>query len=661
MRRDSLIAAVLLLLTFAAFARVTRCDFVSYDDQLYVTDNPIVRAGLSLQGLHWALTTDHTGYWHPLTWLSLMLDASLFGADNAAGFHLTNLALHALNVLLVLALFRALTGDALRSAIVAALWAVHPLRTESVAWVAERKDVLTASLGLLTLLAYVAYARRPSLGRYLGVALLFALTLAAKPMLVTLPCLMLLFDYWPLRRLNLGNLPPPPTSNSLPASPPPLTRVNLEKIPLLALSATIAYATVVAQTASNSMADLDQVPLLHRLAYASLAYATYLLNHVRFENLAVLYPLPRTIPLVPTFTAVAIILAASIVALARARAWPWLAVGWFWFVGTLLPTSGLFQSGEQALADRYAYFPSLGLFLAVGWAIPAAWFHRRVARLVGLVSLALVLVVLTGFTHRQVGFWSDSESLFARSLAVTAGHARAHVGLAQALRLRGDIDGAADQLQKALLLRPRDAQTLNNLANLVALRGQYDRAIALLGEALAIDPRYAQAWSNLGNMLLAKGDNAAAAERFRSAIAIDPHMYVAHHNLGLALARQHQPQLALDAFTAALDLRANLVPSLIGQGDALLALDRPAQAADAFRRALAADAQSLPGTLGLAGAMEKLARPAEAAKLYQQALRLAVAAGAPSAAQTARDAIQRLSAPHMPQSQPSPSPASAPR
>lgn len=427
-----LLLTALGLLTLTAFLPSLGNGFVNLDDGIYVTGNPMVKKGLTGEGFAWAWTANVANNWHPLTVLSHMLDCTLFGL-NAAGHHGTSLLLHMANVLLLFEVLRRMTGAPWRSAAVAGLFAVHPLHVESVAWVAERKDVLSAFFWILAMGVWSRYARQPSVGRYLLVALMMTLGLMAKPMVVTLPFALLLLDVWPLRRMRTGWL-------------------IVEKLPLLALSAAASLVTIRYQT--TSLVPLEILPWRVRLANAAISYAVYLGKTVLPRKLAVFYPIPIEIPAWKAVGAAVLIFALTALALWRAREVPWLLVGWLWFLGTLVPVIGLVQVGRQAMADRYTYIPSIGLFLAVCWGLPALVANRRWrAALAG--ATVLILLLLTAATWVQVRHWSNSVTLFRHALAVTRGNYVAHVALAKALASRRDWAGAAEHYRAALRMRPR--------------------------------------------------------------------------------------------------------------------------------------------------------------------------------------------------------------
>ena len=439
-RRPILLAGALALLTLTAFLPSLGNGFVNLDDALYVTGNRVVQKGFTGEGFAWALTANVANNWHPLTMFSHMLDCELFGL-NAAGHHGMSLLLHLGNVLLLFEVLRRMTGDPWRSAAAAGLFAVHPLRVESVAWVAERKDVLSGLFWILAMGAYARYVREPSLKRYLPVLLAMALGLMAKPMVVTLPFALLLLDVWPLGRLRLEES----------GWPRRLGRLTLEKLPLLALSAVGSLVTLRFQT--TSLVSLEVFPWSLRLANVVMGYATYLGKTILPRNLAVFYPIPLAIPAWKAWAAAALLLVLTALAVWKVRRAPWFLVGWLWFLGTLVPVIGIVQVGRQAMADRYTYIPSIGLFLAICWALPALAVGRRWrTALAGATILALL--TLTALTWAQVRRWSNSVTLFQHALAVTQGNYVAHLALAKSLVAKGDWAGAAQQYRGALTLRP---------------------------------------------------------------------------------------------------------------------------------------------------------------------------------------------------------------
>lgn len=439
-RRAILLAGALALLTLAAFLPSLQNRFVNLDDPLYVTNNRVVKKGLTWEGLAWVRTANVANNWHPLTMLSHMLDCEIFGVK-AAGHHAMSLLIHLANVLLLFEVLRRMTGSAWRSAAAAGLFGVHPLRVESVAWVSERKDVLSGLLWILALGAYSRYVREPSAKRYLLVVLAMALGLMAKPMVVTLPFALLLLDVWPLGRLKPGE----------DGWVRRLGRLTVEKLPLFALSAVASVVTVRFQT--TSLVSLEALPWSLRLANAAVGYATYLGKTILPRNLAVFYPIPLEIPLWKALAAAGLILVPTALAVWKARRAPWFLVGWLWFLGTLVPVIGIVQVGRQAMADRYTYIPSIGLALAICWGIPSLVASRR-WRTALAGATVLILLTLTALTRLQVRHWSDGVTLFRHALAVTQDNYMAHMALAKSLAAKEDWTGAAQELRNTLALRP---------------------------------------------------------------------------------------------------------------------------------------------------------------------------------------------------------------
>jgi tetratricopeptide (TPR) repeat protein len=530
-----LIAAGLAAITLAVFADVRDFDFVSYDDTWYITDNPHVAAGLSWQGLWWALTSGYLFYWQPATWLSHMADVQMFGL-HAGGHHVTNLLLHIAGSMALFGFLRRATGAEWRSALVAALFAVHPLHVESVAWVAERKDVLSTLFFFLTLWAYVAYAGAPTTRRYLMVVACFALGLMAKPMLVTLPVVLLLLDVWPLRR---------PFSMALLG----------EKVPLFVLAAVVSIATLAVQAKVGAVGTLAQLSLDFRVFNAVLAYAKYIGLMFWPSGLAVFYPYP---PVLPPWWQVAFAAAAlalvTTVAVRQMDRRPYVLVGWLWYLLTLLPVIGLFQAGDQLMADRFTYIPLVGLFVIIAWG--GAELIARRPRLQPAVAVVALLVVGTSAVaaRQQVRHWRNSETLWRRALAVTTGNHRAHAGLAEVFARAGRTDEAIDQYRQALRIVPDQAEWRNNLGLLFTQQDKVAEAMGQFAIATKVRPDFAEAHNNLGAMHARAGQPKAAIAAYTEAIRLAPDNALAHGNLALALAREGRVAEALRACEEALRL-----------------------------------------------------------------------------------------------------------
>lgn len=451
--------AALLALTVVAYLPVWRNGYIDYDDPQYITDNPQVLRGFTAEGLRWAWDNNDTPYWQPVSWLSLQLDAELFatpGPDGmpvlpAAAVHGHSLLWHGLNGLLLFVLCRRLTGAPGRSFLVAALFAVHPMHVESVAWATERKDVLSVFFGLLALWAYVRYAEKPGVGRYLGVGLALLVSLLCKPMLITLPCVLLLLDYWPLRRLQPG-----PAGEAALPRPVPFRSLVLEKVPLFLLTAAIAVLTVESRRQRGSAVSLFELSLLDRLANALMAYGSYLSCTLWPSDLALLYPHPRgNWTVLPVLAGAAVLLSVSVLARRQATRRPWLLVGWLWFVGTLVPVIGLAQGGRQAWADRFSYFPHVGLFLVLVWAAAELAARVRLPVAVRAAAGALVLGCLVGVTQAQVGHWRNSLTVWHRVVDVTRDNDWAHEHVAMAYRQQGQSEQAQVHLEAAIRIQRR--------------------------------------------------------------------------------------------------------------------------------------------------------------------------------------------------------------
>jgi tetratricopeptide (TPR) repeat protein len=561
--RRTFLALALAAVVLAVFRPVVGNDFVNYDDDRYITENHEIQRGLDAAALRWAWTTSHMANWHPLTWMSHMLDWQLYGAD-PAGHHATSVVLHAVDTALVFVVLDAMTGAPWRSALVAALFGLHPLHVESVAWASERKDVLSTCLWLLTTLAYVAWTRRPTWRRYALVALGLALGLTAKPMLVTLPATLVLLDYWPLGRLRTaGDLWP---------------RVR-EKLPLFVIVVASSVATVLAQRSGGAVGSLDVYPLAVRFGNAAIAYATYLWMAVWPFDLSILYPHPKTVS--GSRLAASLVVLALLTALAvreRARR-PWLLVGWLWYVGTLVPVIGLLQVGDAALADRYTYVPLLGIFVAVAWTLPA------LPRLVPAAA-ALVLVLLAVRTRAQIGTWHDSVTVWTQSLAVEEHNPAAHNNLAFVLDDRGETAAAIGHLERALVLRPDYLTARVRLGNILLAQGRLDEARQQFAAAVAIDPTSVAALTNLGKVLTDQGHPADAIPLHERALAIDPMSALTELNLGMAFVAQERTADALVHFDRALALDPDNAHAHNNRGNMLLAEGRTEDGLRAIERSL---------------------------------------------------------------------------
>ena len=655
-RSKAAVCALLLLAVALVFGQTIRYDFVNYDDKFYVFENPHVSQGLSAGTVAWAFTDSHSCNWHPLTWLSHMLDCQLYGLG-AGGHHLTNVLLHAAAAVLLFLVLHQMTGDLWPSAWVAAVFAVHPLRAESVAWVAERKDVLSGLCFMLTLGAYVGYVRRPfSLVRYLAVVLLFALGLMAKPMLVTLPFLMLLLDYWPLGRFHRAGDSGGNRGAALAGASRWLrSRPVVEKIPLLTLAAASCVVTCLAQT--EAILAMDRIGLPSRIANAIVSYASYLVRVFYPARLAVFYPYPENGPPAWQIAGSLLLLAvlsAGVLLWIRKR--PCLAVGWLWYLGMLVPVIGLVQVGAQAMADRYTYLPQIGLCLALAWGaadICREWPASR--RLCGVASVVL-LAALAACAWHQTSYWRNSETLWTRALACTSRNLMAHYNFGlflqrqgkadeamrhyrEALEIRSDsvevhynlglilqgravTDEAADHYRKALQANPAYTDAYNNLAVILHARGRTAEAIAHWQKALDLGPEYAEVHANLARAFQEQGRADEAIGHYRKALAIDPNDAALHNALGNVLLRKGATNEAIGQFRQAVEIRPGLADAHNNLGAALGRCGKIDEAMTHWQTALKIDPSQAEPHQNLGSALHQRGRTADALDQWRQAIRL---------------------------------------
>jgi len=590
------ICLVLALSTIAVYWQVHSFDFVDYDDYEYITLNPNVKAGLTTPGVIWAFTTGYAANWFPLTWLSHMLDCTLFGV-NPGRHHLTNLLLHIANTLLLFIVLKQITAALWQSAFVAAAFALHPMHVESVAWIAERKDVLSMFFWILTIAAYSRYVRQPAKTWYLLTVLAFAMGLMSKPTVVTLPFVLLLLDYWPLGRLNNPKtLQSPEEPNSRISASffhwPVFYRLLLEKIPFFTLSFISCIITFFVQRAGKMVAEFADLPLMSRIANTFLSYVKYIGNLIWPTRLAVFYPhsaLGR-MSVWPVVLAVLILIVISVCVLYFARSRKYLPVGWFWFLGTLVPMIGLIQVGGQAIADRYTYIPATGLFIIIAWGLPdllARWRYKVVSLTVAALILTSAMMIST---FHQVAHWQNSFSLFTHTLAATGNdNFVVHHMLGKELFKQKKFDDAIYHYEQTLRLRPNHFDTLNNLAAAYYRVGKIDPAVI--------------SWKN--------------------ALKVNPNRPDVYYNMGVALTKQQKIDEAVESFTHALRLNPGLAEARKGLANAFFLQGRFRQAVEQYRLLIRIAPNSSDLCSRLAFALLELGEIDQAVAYFEQALRLA--------------------------------------
>ena len=631
-----LIGLILFAVTLALYLPVRGYDFINCDDPDYITSNPVVLGGLTWAGVKWAFAAPHVGNWIPVSWMTHMLDVQMFG-PHAGGPHLVNALIHALNGALAFWLLWRLTGSLWRSAFVAALFALHPLRVESVAWVCERRDVLSAFFGLLTLMAYLKYvssgacrvagAERRGAGLeargfppelwYVLSLLLFALGLMSKAMIVTVPFLMLLLDYWPLGRLQLGGQASP---EAVGAALWPRVR---EKIPFFGLSAVFSVLTVWGQRALGAVPALESLPVPVRMENALVSYARYLAKELWPVNLALQYPYVGRWPFSLVLISLLLIIAISAWALRVRRRAPCVLVGWLWFLGALLPVIGLIQAGSQSMADRFTYLPSLGLFIIIAWGVPAILFQTSAARWACGALAGLVLLACAWRSHDQLSCWKNSGTVFGHAIAVTRDNWFARGCLGSYLVQQGQTEEAIAQFKAGLAISPHDAGLLASLAGVLAdKKQQYAEAVVLYEGSLRSDPNRADRRGKFAELLTRMGQTEGAVVQYREMLRLSPSDADTYNKLGIALASQGKLEEAITNLQEAVQLGPGLAYAHCNLGNALSVQHKYAEALRQYGEALRLDPAYAYAHNNLAGAFEALDRLPDAERHYREAVRL---------------------------------------
>ena len=637
-------------IVWLVFGQTLHHEFVNYDDNLYVYENPVVPKGLTLDGIGWAFTHLYSFNWHPLTWVSHMLDCQLYGL-NAGRHHLTNVLLHTASVILLFLVLRRMTGFLWRSAFVAGVFAIHPLRVESVAWVAERKDVLSGLFFMLTLWAYTRYGQgrssverrgssagtsslaldpRPSTLSYYLVLVFFALGLLCKPMLVTVPFVLLLLDYWPLGRMTSGEwqvtrfrilVPQLLGAPKRSEGGSTLNHLLLEKLPLLGLAVASCVVTIVAQ--HEALQSFEHIPFSLRLGNALVSCVAYLGQMFWPTGLAVLYPFTaRDIGFLAVVLSLVLLagISAGVFILCRRR--PYFLTGWLWYLIMLVPVIGIVQVGTQARADRYTYLPQIGLYVWLTWAAAEGCAGRRYRRVV-LGGLATgILAALMFCARAQTPYWRNSETLWTHTLACTSDNFIAQNNLGSVLLQRGEVDEAMVHYQKALEIKPDSAETHYNLGNVLLQQGKVDEAIAQYQKALEINPDYAETHYNLGNALLKKGRVDEAISQYQMALQINPDYAEAHINFGIALLQKGNVDEAIAQYQTALEIKPNSAETCYHLGNALLQKGRVDEAIAQYQKALEINPENAEAHNNLGNAQLKTGKVDEAIAQYQKSLEI---------------------------------------
>ncbi|HEX5400044.1 MAG TPA: tetratricopeptide repeat protein [Verrucomicrobiae bacterium] len=594
--RREVVCLLLTAITLLVWWPVVHCGFLNYDDPDYYTANPHVQSGLTWANISWAFTTGHASNWHPLTWLSLMLDRTLFG-KGPAGPHFINLLFHTVNTVLLFLLLRRLTAATGRSALVAALFALHPLHVESVAWVAERKDVLSAFWGLLSLWAYAGHAGKlkiqgsPSKGYYWLALIFFVLGLMSKPMLVTLPLVMMLLDFWPLGRLS--------GSEGRTAKIKKLLR---EKIPFFVLSAVSCVLTILVQQRGGAVVSLVKSSITDRIENALVSYARYLGKAFWPATLATPYPLPPHWPILPVLLAFVLFVGLGAGATVFRKKYPFGFTGWFWFVIMLLPVIGLIQVGNAAMADRYTYLPLIGVFIILVWGAGEVIANWRLPQPAVAVLVLGLLLVAAWRTRIQISYWRDSGTLFTHALAVTKNNFVAENDLGTWLSQNGQVREAMDCYRRSLQINPDNSDALFNLGNVFARLGDWNNAIVCYRRAQQAGPVHADLLNNLGLALMSEKQFAGAATNFEAALRLKPDFTDAHNNLGIVLFVDHRYDQAAQQYREALRLSPDDPRIYANLGDALVRLGRTAEAATCYQESLRLD----PGNASLEAKLRSL-------------------------------------------------------
>jgi len=621
-----IVSVFLAVIVWTAFGRALNHGFVGYDDQNYVLRNPRVTNGLTLDGIQWAFTHVHATNWHPLTTISHMLDCQLYGLQ-PWGHHLTNILLQATAAILLFLALRELSGDPWPSLFVAAIFAVHPLRVESVAWVSERKDVLSGVFFMLTLWAYARYARSDARSsfRYITVVVFFALGLMCKPTLVTLPFVLLLLDYWPLGRVR------PSSSRGHGVTRDRWLWLVVEKLPLFALSAVSCVATLLAQ--KQALEESVKAPLGERVGNALISYVVYVGQMIWPAHLAVLYPYPEGyLKVTQAILALLVLLLISVAFLLWRRKYPFLLIGWLWYLGMLVPVIGIIQVGSQVRADRYTYLPQIGLYLLVAWGAMELFHRWRRSREVLAAAAMFIIMALITRSYLQTSYWRDTETLWKHAIANTSNNYIAHTNLAQTLSQSGRFAEAIAECREALKIKPDFAAAHNNLGTALqdkqsgdGASGDYravDEAIEHYRKALQIKPDFTQAHSNLGNALLQTGRTDEAIAQFQKTLELEPNDAEAEFSLGNAFLQKREVNEAIAHYRKAVEIRPDYAQARNHLGNAFVAEGKYSEAIANYEAALSIRPDYSEAHHNMACVLATIGKTDKALEQFNEALRL---------------------------------------
>ena len=576
---------LLFVSTFLVYWQITGNEFINFDDGLYITNNPWVKDGLTIDGMIWAFDLDYKGglYWHPLAWLSHMTDVELFGL-NPGGHHFVSMMFHIICSMLLFLTLNLMTGSVWKSFFTASLFALHPLNADTVAWAAERKNLLSTLFWMLTVLSYIYYASRPNFIKYLLVVIVFLLGILSKPMLVTLPCALLLLDYWPLRRFQWASY----DVQSLPQfHQSPTVVLIAEKLPMLAIS--LIATMLVSGSLGNDFISFAELPFLIRIENALVSYVAYLIKLIYPMDLTVFYPFPKSLPLwQPVFSGI-LLAVISLVCIRLFRKAPYLLIGWLWYAGTLFPVSGIVQAGLwPAMADRWGYVPLIGIFIVIAWGIPAMFdaFWPKLKKPMLSVMIPAILIFYMSITYSQVHYWKNSTTLFNHALDVTHQNFIAHHNLGAAALSNNNLDKAIQHFRKAVAIKPDFMESYVNLGNIMADKGKPDDAIEYYKKSLFIEPGNTDTLIRIGNMFLKKHRTQEAMRYYRQAIEIVPRDIDAYCNMGNAFFLSGDTKSAIHCYNRAFDIDPSNTNVLRNLGLLYSKTGNQLKAIDFFNRSL---------------------------------------------------------------------------